>query len=288
MSENCYFQKTICQPFEVQGRGLHGGREVRVKVFPASANQGIVFKVFSSSGKAVIPASLRWLSPFPRSTSLAKGEVELRTVEHFLAACYLMGIDNLEVLVWGDELPAGDTSSLFWIEEFNKADVVPQEVPSPFWRVSSFLQVGDGESYILAFPSEKMQVFYFLDAVEHSHFAQVATFSEEDPFLELAASRTFTFHFELPYLTKSGLGKGARDWAIIFGPDGYPSSPLRSPKEPALHKILDFLGDLFLLRVRVRGCFFAVRSGHRLNRELARLLSEEMSEKGERSSYRLC
>jgi UDP-3-O-[3-hydroxymyristoyl] N-acetylglucosamine deacetylase len=285
MNEAWHFQRTIAQPFEVQGRGLHSGKKARVKVLPGDVNRGIVFRVYSPSGETVIPASLRWLSPFPRSTSLMREGVELKTVEHFLAACYLMGVDNLEVLVWGDELPAEDTSSRIWIEKLGQAGIIVQNARSPFFEIRRFLQVGNGQSYILAFPARKMQVFYFLDAVEHSHFAQFVTFSEEDPFLELAASRTFAFHFELPYLKESGLGKGAQDWAIIFDAQGRPSLPLRFPGEPALHKVLDFLGDLFLLKVRVRGCFFAVRSGHSLNREMAKLLSEEMAANSEYSSY---
>jgi len=136
--------------------------------------------------------------------------------------------------------------------------------------------VGDGKSGLFAFPSDAIRVFYLLDGTRAGSFLQGAQFGEGEDFFLLARARTFAFEWEVKNILETNLGLGVRNEALILDAAGKSNRPLRDPQEAALHKILDFLGDLMLLGYRVRGEFVGIRSGHRLNQEMVELLRREV------------
>ncbi|HQE26042.1 MAG TPA: UDP-3-O-acyl-N-acetylglucosamine deacetylase, partial [Candidatus Atribacteria bacterium] len=110
-------QRTLASSCTVEGMGLHSGKSAKVTLFPAPENSGIFFRV----GETIIPATIQHVEATPRCTTLKKGEKQVSTVEHFLAACWGSEIDNLEVVLEGEELPGGDGSSIFWFNIFREA-----------------------------------------------------------------------------------------------------------------------------------------------------------------------
>ncbi|MEN3185158.1 MAG: UDP-3-O-acyl-N-acetylglucosamine deacetylase [Atribacterota bacterium] len=269
-------QKTVATPVTLEGKGLHTGEEVSMTLFPSKEDTGIVFRVIQNSREIWIPARIEYATFGSRSTALANEGVVLRTVEHFLAACWGWGITNLEVWVEGGELPGGDSSALIFFEALARAGMVIQNKLCPVLSLQHVLRVGDTEKGLFAFPAQDTQVFYLLDVTQKGMFLQSVQFREGDDFACLAQARTFAFEWEIAHILEHGLGLGIRSEALVLDPWGRSNHPLRHPQEAAYHKILDFLGDLMLLGVRVQGGFLGIRSGHQLNQRMVELLRKEV------------
>ncbi|HXL01651.1 MAG TPA: UDP-3-O-acyl-N-acetylglucosamine deacetylase [Candidatus Atribacteria bacterium] len=267
-------QRTLASSCTVEGVGLHSGKPVRVTLFPASENSGIFFR----AGETIIPAAIQYVEVTPRCTTLKKGKKQISTVEHFLAACWGSEIDNLEAVVEGEELPGGDGSSIFWFNVFRKVGFQIQSSPRKYLIVKENIKVGENRHYLFAFPDEEFRVWYFLDGGENGHFSQALEFSENDDSDKLLSARTFAFSREVAEILQKGWGKGIREKAFILNEEGESSIPLRFPGEAAGHKILDLMGDLMLTGKRVKGCFIGIRSGHALNREMVKRITEASSE----------
>ncbi len=273
------WQKTVLHPVTLEGKGLHTGEQVRMTILPATEDTGIVFRVVQGNRETRIPARIECVTQSSRSTALAKEGVVLQTVEHFLAACWGWGISNVEVLVEGRELPGGDGSALIFFEILASAGIMTQSKPCPAFPVREIVSVGDGARKLFAFPADSFRVFYLLDTAPVGTFLQGAQFWESDDFATLARARTFAFEWEVPDILRANLGFGVREEALVLGAGGGSNHPLRDPQEVVFHKILDLLGDLMLLGFRVRGGFFGVRSGHRLNQQMVELLRREVQKR---------
>lgn len=270
------WQRTVAAPVTLEGRGLHTGERVLMTILPSGEDTGIVFRVVQNSRETQIPARIEYAVLGPRSTALAKEDVVLHTVEHFLAACWGWGITNIEVWVEGTELPGGDGSALIFCEAFARAGMVTQNKPCLTFPIRHVIRVGDTERGLFAFPADNVQVFYLLDATPRGTFFRGVQFREGDDFARLAQARTFAFEWEISDILKGGLGLGIRDEALVFDRWGQSNHPLRDPQEAACHKILDLLGDLMLLGLRVQGGFLGIRSGHKLNQQMVELLQREV------------
>lgn len=275
-----FYQKTIKNPVTLEGKGLHSGQGVRMTLFPAPENSGIVFQVVREKQKVAIPARIEFVVRSPRSTTLVKDGVAIHTVEHFLAACWGWGISNLEVVLEGEELPGGDGSAQLFYEALREAGVVSQNALCSSFSIQKVLVVGDERRKIFAFPAETTQVFYLLDGTQKGFFAQMAKFQEGEDFVSLARARTFALEWEIQGIIENNLGLGVRAGALIIDSWGRSHRPLELPQEAVFHKILDFLGDLMLLGQIVRGGFLGIRSGHELNQEMVKLLQMEVKEHG--------
>ncbi|MGQ9622839.1 MAG: UDP-3-O-acyl-N-acetylglucosamine deacetylase [Candidatus Caldatribacteriaceae bacterium] len=270
------WQRTICQPVVVEGEGLHGGKESRVVLYPAEVNQGIIFRLNRWGRETFIPARVSHAVLGCRSSVLQNDGVTLSTVEHFLGACWGIGVDNLEVVVEGEELPGGDGSALHWWDAFSKAGIQEQDVPRRVFILRRPFHVENGVGHLFAFPAGDLTLTYVLDCTERGEFLQSFTFKEEDSFEAVCSARTFAFTWERDDIERQGLGMGVRESAVLFEPSGVGNRSLRSPYEACAHKILDLLGDLMLLGVRIQGGFLGLRSGHALNQKMVRLLWEEI------------
>ncbi|MBP8933231.1 MAG: UDP-3-O-[3-hydroxymyristoyl] N-acetylglucosamine deacetylase [Candidatus Atribacteria bacterium] len=258
------------------GKGLHSGKDVRVEIYPAKVNQGIVFHVFQHQKDIIIPAHFHYLHSGNRNSTLTKEGVFLATVEHFLAAAWGVDIDNLLVKVEGEELPAGEGSSSFWTEKFNQVGYKEQELNRTYYQIKEIIEVSDNGRYLLALPSNVFKVTYFLDYFFGSSFALCMTFSEnEEGFPRIALARTFAFQDEINHIIQTGLGKGVRDTALIIDEKGHSNKTFHIEGEPVYHKIIDLIGDLMLIGHRVVGHFIGIRSGHSMNHQMVKLVAKK-------------
>jgi len=257
-------QITISQAFSLDGIGLHSGKQVKLKINPASPDSGIYFL---RDGKK-IPATINYLKETRRGTSLDG----IAVVEHFLSAAYGLGIDNLEVEIMGPELPAMDGSSLPYVEALEKAGFKEQNQVKPFIEIKSPIKVVDGDSSLEVIPSSGFKVNFMVDFAGAGVQSFTFDAGRQSYKKEIAPARTFGYLDEYELLKEKGLALGASlENALVLGKDGYVNQP-RFPDEVVRHKILDLIGDLALLSRPLHADFYAVKSGHKLNAELVRRL----------------
>jgi len=286
-------QTTIGTRVDLRGVGLHTGAEVRVSLLPAPVDAGVAFVRTDLPGRPRVAASLRNLVSRPRRTALASGAAEVHTTEHLLAALWGAGVTNLEVLLDGPELPGLDGSAAPFLEAILAAGLVPQGVEARVLAVREPVWVEERGAAVVAWPAERTTVTYVLDYSAHRPGAggpgsplptqivdlaiDAETFSRQ-----IAPARTFVLEEEALQLKREGLGRGASPQnTLIWTRDGILENQLRFPDEPARHKVLDLLGDLYLAGGQVRGRIVAVRSGHALNARLAARILEECGERRE-------
>ncbi|HAX97447.1 MAG TPA: hypothetical protein DCY12_00755 [Candidatus Atribacteria bacterium] len=269
-------QKTISRSFSIVGKGLHSGRDTRVEVHPAEVDDGIIFQVFQNQKDGIIPAYYNHLHSGNRNSTLTKDGISLSTIEHFLAAAWVADVDNLLVKVEGEELPAGEGSCSFWIENFNRVGIQEQKHNRAYYQILEILEVGNHGRYLFALPSDVFKVTYFLDYFFGSTFALCMTFSEnEGVFCQIAKARTFAFQDEVQHIIQTGLGKGVRESALILDEKGQSDKKFNIEGEPAYHKIIDLIGDLMLIGRRVVGHFIGIRSGHSMNHQMVKLIARK-------------
>jgi UDP-3-O-[3-hydroxymyristoyl] N-acetylglucosamine deacetylase/3-hydroxyacyl-[acyl-carrier-protein] dehydratase len=274
-------QRTIKTPFELKGIGLHEGLEVNVVVRPGQASTGAVFVRSDLPDSDPIPATLSTLADGERRTMLRRGQAEVHTVEHLLAALSAARIDNVEIELDAPELPALDGSALPWFEALTAAGQVDQKSPRKLFVVEEPLFVEKDGASIHAVPSsrEGLALSYTLDYRDVGLPPQfVEAFVPDDALAQqLLPARTFAFAHEVETLREAGLGKGANEHnTIILDGSELQQGELRMPDEPARHKLLDLMGDLFLLGADIQGAVSATRSGHRLHHTMVARLAEAM------------
>jgi len=271
-------QRTLRTAVELSGRGLHSGELVDVRILPAPQDTGIEFVRTDLPDALPIPAHVRFLSNRDRRTHLERGGAEVDTVEHLLAVCGGMRVDNLRVELSGQEMPGMDGSGKTLVELFDQAGVVDQRAEARFFRLEQPIYVREGEATLVALPAETpgltlQYIASFTDPeVEGGSFQIEVT---PDSFAtDIAPARTFCLASEVERLRAAGLGKGAtRENTVVLGD---PQTILRMPGEPVRHKLLDLLGDLHLLGADLHAHVIATRSGHKTNADLVRRLVDLM------------
>lgn len=273
-------QRTLRTAVEVSGRGLHSGEQVDVRILPAPQDTGVEFLRTDVPDALPIPAHIRYHTVKDRRSTLARGGTEVETVEHLLAVCSGMQVDNLRVEVSGAELPGLDGSGQDLVDLFHRAGVVEQRSKVRSFRLEQPLYVRDEAATLVALPAESagltlQYIASFTDPEVEGGSFQVEL-SPERFASEIAPARTFCLASEVESLRASGLGKGAtRENTVVLGD---PQTVLRMPGEPVRHKLLDLLGDLHLLGAELSAHIIATRSGHRTNAELVRRLLDLMEE----------
>ena len=274
-------QRTIKAPFEIEGVGLHEGTPVNVRVRPGRADTGAVFLRSDLPDSDPIPATLATLAEGERRTLLRRGQAEVHTIEHLLAALSAAQIDNVEIELDAPELPALDGSALPWYEALIAAGKVEQKATRKLFVIEEPLFVSEGNAAIHAVPGgeEGLALSYTLDYREVGLPPQFVEAFVPDVALaaELMPARTFVFAHEVKALQEAGLGAGANEQNTVVLDGAEPlHGPLRMVDEPARHKLLDLLGDLFLLGADIQGSVTATRSGHKLHHAMVRRLAEVM------------
>lgn len=271
-------QRTVRKHAELRGVGLHEGVEARLRIGPAAAGSGVTFVRSDLPNQPRIPARVGNLTERERRTALVGEQgAEVHTVEHFLACCTGLRIDNVEVELDGPECPGMDGSGQAFVELLEEAEPVEQEALRRVLSVERPVSVsGEGGVSLVAFRAQGgLSVSYTLDYGDAlpgpQHFALQVT--PETFGREIARARTFCLESEAEALRSQGLGKGATyENTLVVGPQGVLENELRWPDEFARHKVLDLLGDLFLLEADLEGHVAAYRSGHTANLDLVRAL----------------
>lgn len=269
-------QQTISQPVEIQGRGLFTGEPSTLRFVPAPPNSGITFVRNDQPTPIRIPATVENVAKRARRTAIRNGTVAIETVEHCLSALAGVGIDNVDVEVNANELPAMDGSSQPFVEALISAGLEPQATERKIVRIDELIRVSDGDAELVAFPAlgNDLNIIYDLDYGPDSPIGhQVYTFrlGHDDFATQIAPARTFVLEEEANQLRASGLGKHLNfSDILVFGANGPIENEVRFPEECVRHKILDLVGDLMLLGRFVSGRILARKSGHALNHELVR------------------
>ena len=274
-------QKTIQKECSVSGIGLHTGNRVNVHFKPAVLNSGITFIRVDLPDRPVIkvnPENVLMDPRVPRCSSIGRGEISIHTVEHLMAVLAGAGIDNLIIEIDSNELPGLDGSGLVFWNTFKDAGIQEQNSPKIYFDIKEAIGVQDNGASIFVVPAQDFTVSYTLDynhPLLKSQFfsAKVDTNTFEK---EIAPCRTFCLEQEAEELRKKGLGKGASyENTLVVGKDGVKENKMRFKDEFARHKVLDFIGDLYLLGMPIRGHVFAVKSGHNLNMALLKKIYQQ-------------
>jgi len=272
-------QQTLNRPASFSGTGLHSGNRVNMTILPAPANSGVRFRRVDLEGKPEIEARVENVSETSRSTTLAKGNVKVHTVEHVLAALAGYGIDNAIVELDANEPPIADGSSREFCKIIQSAGIVPLAENREPYTPTAPIELQVGETTMTLFPDEAFKITC-TSADKQGRFTQFYS-TEVTPKTwekELAHARTFCFYEEIEYLIKNGLIKGGSlENAIVIRDDAVlTTEPLRYPEEFVRHKMLDIVGDLSLLGRPIHGHLIAVKPSHAANCEMVRHIVTQM------------
>ena len=296
-------QKTINSEISLTGVGLHTGKEVKMTFKPAPVNNGYTFVRVDLEGSPIIEADANYVVNTQRGTNLEKLGVKIQTSEHVLAAFVGCDVDNVIIELNESEPPIMDGSSKYFVEAIEEAGVVEQEAERKYYVVKEVISFTDeaSGSEIIVMPSDEYQVTAMVDFGTKVLGTQNATMKNIAEFKsEIANSRTFSFLHELETLLENGLIKGGdlnnaivyvdkeispstiENLKVAFGKDSISVKPngildnltLHYPNEAARHKLLDVVGDLALVGIRIKGKVIANKPGHYVNTQFAKKLAK--------------
>ena len=270
-------QRTLKNTIRATGIGLHTGKKVYLTLSPAPIDSGVVFRRVDSTPPVVIPGHPLNVQDTELATSLGKDGVRVSTVEHLMAALAGLGIDNCFVDVSADEVPIMDGSAAPFVFLVQSAGILEQGAAKKFIRIKKAIEVRDGEKWVRFEPFNGFKMKFTID-FDHPLFDGEQTsemdFSTTSFVREISRARTFGFMSDIEALRKRDLALGgSMDNAIVIddfrvlNEDG-----LRYKNEFIRHKMLDALGDLYLLGHSLIGSFTGYKSGHALNNRLLREL----------------
>lgn len=278
MAPSTHLEQTIAEPLEFTGVGLHSGAPVTMRLLPAAAGSGIVFRR-TDLDDFEIPAIGRNVAKVSYATSLMRQGVLISTTEHLLSALIGMGVDNVIVALDSLELPILDGSALPYVEAILRGGIRTQRRRREAMRVLKPVEVRDGDKFIGVYPGKGYRIQYTIDfpAPIGRQYASVDLASETYG-SQIAAARTFGYKANEQHLRNMGLIRGASpENAIVLGPNGPENGPLRFEDEYVRHKVLDLIGDLALAGRRIEGHVVAERAGHAMHTALVSRLLKDRS-----------
>ena len=271
-------QRTLKAATKTTGVGLHTGARVELGLRPAPADTGIVFNRTDLAQPVAIPAQAANVGDTRLSSTLRAGGTSVSTVEHLMSALAGVGIDNLFVDVAGPEIPIMDGSAGPFVFLLQSAGIVEQLASKRYVRVVQSVEVSDGDKWARFEPFDGFKLDFTID-FPHPVFGSenrqvVVDFAENSYAKEIARARTFGFMQDVDAMRAAGLGLGGSlQNAIVL--DEFKvlnSEGLRYDNEFVRHKVLDAIGDIYLLGHALIGQYTAYKSGHGLNNQLARAL----------------
>jgi len=297
-------QMTLKEAVAFSGIGLHTGKKVNMRFLPAGVNHGYVFKRVDLEGHPTIPARADMVLDTARGTIIGNDQFHITTIEHSLSALYAMGVDNCMIEVDAEEVPILEGSAKPFVDGINKVGLVEQDAYRQYFMPKKKITLRDGEKKIEIIPDEDYSINTFLsfdDSVmlknQYASMDSLAMYEKE-----IAPCKTFVFLREVEFLYNNNLVRGGSlDNALVIVDRVIPQDELDRladlfdqphvkvdkagvlnntkmsfDNEPARHKILDIIGDLALLGMRIKGRIAATRPGHKLNTDFARLLLKEL------------
>lgn len=270
-------QRTIKKPVEVVGIGLHKGEPIKLRLEPLSADAGIIF--YREDLAMSIPLSPASVIDTRMATVIGSQKGYISTIEHFLSALYAYGIDNLRVIVDGNEMPIMDGSSISFCLLLDEAGVEELDAPKKVIRVKEPVEVQDGDKFVRLLPHDSAK-FDFRIKFDHPVIGEQSEsfdFSTHNFIEEIARARTFGFAKDIQYLQSQNLALGATlqnaiglDDHKVLNPEG-----LRFDNEFARHKILDAMGDMMVSGHNILAKYESFAGSHNLNYQLtSKLLSD--------------
>jgi UDP-3-O-[3-hydroxymyristoyl] N-acetylglucosamine deacetylase len=274
-------QRTLKTEVTATGVGLHTGEKVKLVLRPAASGTGIVFRRVDLDPVVEIDVTPYAVGDTRLSSCLVKDEARVSTVEHLMSALAGLGIDNLRVDLDGPEIPILDGSSAPFVYLVHSAGIATQDAPKKFVRVLKSVEVRQDDKFVRFDPFDGFRLDFCID-FNHPAFDPrgnhvVIDFEENSYVREVSRARTFGFMSDVEMMRSQGLALGGSlnnaivmDEYRILNADG-----LRYDNEFAKHKILDAIGDLYLLGYPVVGAYTAYKSGHALNNALLRKLLED-------------
>lgn len=297
-------QKTLKREYKFEGKGLHTGLKVNMTLAPAPADTGVVFVRTDIGPDAKVPALVDYVTQTQRGTTLQNGEASVSTIEHVLSTFVGLGVDNAYIYLDAPEAPIMDGSAKPFVEAILPDGLQAQDAPRKYYEVKEKISFKDEQtgSELTLLPSENYEIDLTIDynskvlGVQTAHYSSGIT----DYASEIAPCRTFCFFHELEFLFKHNLIKGGDlENAIVIAENEVPQEELdkissllgvtsvkrvstgylnnvdlRFGNECARHKLLDVLGDFSLIGYRLKGKVIAVKSGHKINTQMARIIRE--------------
>jgi UDP-3-O-[3-hydroxymyristoyl] N-acetylglucosamine deacetylase len=272
------FERTIRTPVECRGAGLHSGAPVSLRILPASAGTGIIFRR-TDLDDFDVEAVIKNVAKVSYATSLMKHGVLISTTEHLLSAFIGMGIDNAIVELNNLELPILDGSALPFIDLIQRAGLRQQRRKRTYLRILRPYEMREGEKFIGVYPSDVYSVSYainFPHPLIGSETLKVEL-TNGNYVSQIAPARTFGFLEQQRAMLNMGLIRGAtRESCIVLTNQGLDNPPLRYKDEFVRHKILDLIGDLALFGRRILGYVKADRAGHAMHTAIvSRILRDQ-------------
>ncbi len=273
-----HMEQTIAAPLEFTGVGLHSGAEVAMRLLPAAAGSGIVFRR-TDLDNFEIAAIGRNVAKVSYATSLMRQGVLITTTEHLLSALIGMGVDNVIVEVDNLELPILDGSALPYVEAFSRVGMRTQRRRREVIRVLRPVEVREGGKFIGVYPGCGYKIEYAIDfPAPIGQQKTCVDLAAETYGTAIAPARTFGYKADEQRLRDMGLIRGASaENAIILGANGPENGPLRFTDEYVRHKVLDLIGDLALAGRRIEGRVVAERAGHAMHTALVSRLLRDRS-----------
>jgi UDP-3-O-[3-hydroxymyristoyl] N-acetylglucosamine deacetylase len=273
-----HFEHTIRSEVAFQGIGLHSGAPVSMRLIPAPAGSGIVFRRMDLDGFE-IAATGRNVAKVSYATSLMRQSVLISTTEHLLSALVGYGVDNVIVQIDNLEVPILDGSSLPYVLAFQQVGLKQQRRRREYIRILREVEVQDGSKFIGVYPGSGYTIEYRVDFPEPIGYESFTGDLERGVYADLIApARTFGWKEDEPMLRNMGLIRGVSDaCAIILSRQGIQNGPLRFADEFVRHKVLDLIGDLALAGKRIQGKVVAERAGHAMHTALVKRLMQDRS-----------
>ncbi len=300
------YQTTVASSISVSGKGLHTGQHVTVTFEPAPVDYGIQFVRVDLPGEPVIKASPQNVFDTSRGTSIQEGGAQVHTIEHLMASLVGLGVDNVRVLTQGPETPILDGSARVYVEMLREAGIKFLAAPRRIGRVSKEIKLTIPENSIelIVRPADHFKMTVHVDYGTKVLAAQEAVLNNiEDFYPEVYNCRTFVFLNELQYLIQHNLVKGGdvdnaivfvdqipekqvlKQLSLFFNKPNIEVTPhhvlnnisLRFENEPARHKLLDLLGDLYLIGVPLQAEIISNRPGYFANTTFAKQILENES-----------
>jgi len=263
-------QRTISKAVELVGIGLHKGEPIKLRLEPLGVDAGIIF--YREDLALTIPLSPSAVVDTQMATVIGSDRGTISTIEHFLSAVYAYGIDNMRVVVDGNEMPIMDGSAASFCLLLDEAGIEEQDAPKQVLRVKKAVEVRDGDKFVRLEPSDRVTFDFEIDFAHPVIGQQSQAYSfGTRPFIEeIARARTFGFARDIQYLQSINLALGASlnnaiglDDEKVLNPEG-----LRFDNEFARHKILDAMGDMMVTGHNLLGAYSSFAGSHKLNHEL--------------------
>jgi UDP-3-O-[3-hydroxymyristoyl] N-acetylglucosamine deacetylase len=273
-----HFERTIRSEIKFSGVGLHSGAPVSMRLVPAPAGSGIVFRRIDLDNFE-IAAIGRNVAKVSYATSLMRGSVLISTTEHLLSALIGFGVDNVIVEVDNLEVPILDGSALPYVQAFHSVGLKQQRRRREYIKILKEIEVRDGSKFIGVYPGSGYGIQYTIDFPQPIGYERFTGDLAVGDYVKLIApARTFGFKEDEAMLRNMGLIRGVSDAsAIIVSRQGVENGPLRFSDEFVRHKVLDLIGDLALAGRRIQGRVVAERAGHAMHTALVQRLMRDRS-----------